>query len=81
MVWVTALCTLVCCSEILSDIAEDKYEYWSSFAPLPLEVVISAGQKARDNCSTGMHSTLIGQCQPFHISLVKSQMQIRTQNL
>lgn len=25
-----------------------KHEYWSSFAPLPLEVVISAGQKAKE---------------------------------
>lgn len=23
-----------------------KHEHWSSFAPLPLEVVLSAGQKA-----------------------------------
>lgn len=27
------------------EIAISKYEYWSSLAPLPLEVVISAGQK------------------------------------
>uniref|UniRef100_A0A0D3G376 Uncharacterized protein n=1 Tax=Oryza barthii TaxID=65489 RepID=A0A0D3G376_9ORYZ len=30
------------------DIAEEKQEYWSSFAPLSLEVVLSIGQKARD---------------------------------
>ncbi|KAL8166626.1 hypothetical protein V2J09_008125 [Rumex salicifolius] len=29
------------------DIAGDKHEYWSSWAPLPLEVVLSAGQKAK----------------------------------
>uniref|UniRef100_A0A0E0KYH2 Uncharacterized protein n=1 Tax=Oryza punctata TaxID=4537 RepID=A0A0E0KYH2_ORYPU len=33
---------------IHSDIAEEKQEYWSSFAPLSLEVVLSIGQKARD---------------------------------
>ncbi|KAF0925656.1 hypothetical protein E2562_017227 [Oryza meyeriana var. granulata] len=33
---------------IHSDIAEVKQEYWSSFAPLSLEVVLSIGQKARD---------------------------------
>ncbi|KAL5232323.1 hypothetical protein ABZP36_031099 [Zizania latifolia] len=33
---------------IHSDIAEEKQEYWSSFAPLSLEVVLSVGQKARD---------------------------------
>ncbi|KAG8084697.1 hypothetical protein GUJ93_ZPchr0010g7546 [Zizania palustris] len=33
---------------IHSDIAEEKQEYWSSFAPLALEVVLSIGQKARD---------------------------------
>ncbi|KAJ8466208.1 hypothetical protein OPV22_028760 [Ensete ventricosum] len=33
---------------IYADIAEPKYEFWSSFSPLPLEVVLSAGQKARD---------------------------------
>ncbi|KAI0511439.1 hypothetical protein KFK09_012069 [Dendrobium nobile] len=33
------------------DIAASKYEYWSSLAPLPLEVVISAGQKAKEESS------------------------------
>lgn len=26
-----------------------KHEHWSSLAPLPLEVVVSAGQKAKDD--------------------------------
>lgn len=30
------------------EIAISKYEYWSSLAPLPLEVVISAGQKSME---------------------------------
>ncbi|XP_020113658.1 coiled-coil domain-containing protein SCD2-like isoform X2 [Ananas comosus] len=37
---------------IHADIAEVKHAYWSSLAPLPLEVVLSAGQKAKDECSS-----------------------------
>ncbi|CAN1318002.1 Coiled-coil domain-containing protein SCD2 [Linum perenne] len=33
---------------ICADIAASKHEHWSSLAPLPFEVVISAGQKAKD---------------------------------
>ncbi|KGN64438.1 coiled-coil domain-containing protein SCD2 isoform X1 [Cucumis sativus] len=33
---------------ICADIAISKHEYWSSLAPLPFEVVISAGQKAKE---------------------------------
>ncbi|KVH98102.1 hypothetical protein Ccrd_023672 [Cynara cardunculus var. scolymus] len=33
---------------VCADIAGSKHEHWSSFAPLPFEVVISAGQKARE---------------------------------
>lgn len=36
---------------IQADIAGAKHEYWSSFAPLPLEIVLSAGQRARDGVS------------------------------
>ncbi|KAM3398337.1 coiled-coil domain-containing protein SCD2 isoform X1 [Capsicum galapagoense] len=35
---------------ICPDIAASKHEYWSSFAPLPFELVISAGQKAKEEC-------------------------------
>lgn len=38
---------------IHAEIAVAKYEYWSSFAPLPLEVVLAAGQKAKDESSAG----------------------------
>lgn len=39
---------------IYPEIAAAKHEYWSSFAPLPLEVVSSAGQKTKDDSwSTG----------------------------
>ncbi|KAB5573253.1 hypothetical protein DKX38_000447 [Salix brachista] len=33
---------------ICADVAVSKHEYWSSLAPLPFEVVVSAGQKARE---------------------------------
>ncbi|KAL2942304.1 Coiled-coil domain-containing protein SCD2 [Bienertia sinuspersici] len=34
---------------IYPDIAETKLEYWSSLAPLPVEIVIAAGQKAKED--------------------------------
>ncbi|XP_031277238.1 coiled-coil domain-containing protein SCD2-like isoform X2 [Pistacia vera] len=34
---------------ICADIAVSKHEHWSAFAPLPFEVVISAGQKAKED--------------------------------
>ncbi|XP_078447082.1 coiled-coil domain-containing protein SCD2-like isoform X2 [Wolffia australiana] len=33
---------------IYPEIAESKHEHWSSLAPLPFELVVSAGQKARE---------------------------------
>ncbi|XP_022148903.1 coiled-coil domain-containing protein SCD2 isoform X2 [Momordica charantia] len=36
---------------ICMDIAMTKYEHWSSLAPLPFEIVISAGQKAKEEFS------------------------------
>uniref|UniRef100_A0A1D1XUU9 Lipoyl synthase, mitochondrial n=1 Tax=Anthurium amnicola TaxID=1678845 RepID=A0A1D1XUU9_9ARAE len=38
---------------IHSEIAETRHEYWSSLAPLPVEVVLSAGEKAREESSPG----------------------------
>ncbi|KAJ6347072.1 hypothetical protein OIU76_003716 [Salix suchowensis] len=35
---------------IYADVAVSKHEYWSSLAPLPFEVVVSAGQKAKEEC-------------------------------
>lgn len=35
---------------ICADIAVSKYEHWSSLAPLSFEVVVSAGQKAKEEC-------------------------------
>uniref|UniRef100_A0A803KPH4 Coiled-coil domain-containing protein SCD2 n=1 Tax=Chenopodium quinoa TaxID=63459 RepID=A0A803KPH4_CHEQI len=39
---------------IYPDIAEAKLEYWSSFAPLPVEIVIAAGQKAKEDNHSAM---------------------------
>ncbi|CAN0929162.1 Coiled-coil domain-containing protein SCD2 [Linum grandiflorum] len=33
---------------ICADVAVPKHEYWSSLAPLPFEIVLSAGQKAKE---------------------------------
>ncbi|CAH2055069.1 unnamed protein product [Thlaspi arvense] len=41
---------------IQADIARAKHEYWSSFAPLPLEIVLSAGQRATDAVSRSNNS-------------------------
>ncbi|KAK8949914.1 hypothetical protein KSP40_PGU007209 [Platanthera guangdongensis] len=46
--WIARYWKLCVQHGIHSDIAEAKNEYWSSFAPLPLEGVLSAGQKARE---------------------------------
>jgi len=46
--WLARYWTLCSKHGIHSDIAEEKQEYWSSFAPLALEAVLSIGQKARD---------------------------------
>ncbi|GFY99924.1 hypothetical protein Acr_13g0013240 [Actinidia rufa] len=35
---------------ICADVAVSKHEYWSSLAPLPFEVVVSAGQEAKEEC-------------------------------
>lgn len=42
---------------ICANIAVTKYEHWSSLAPLPFEVVTSAGQKAREESWDGRTST------------------------
>ncbi|XP_050224070.1 coiled-coil domain-containing protein SCD2 isoform X2 [Mercurialis annua] len=35
---------------ICPEVSVSKHEYWSSVAPLPFEVVVSAGQKAKEEC-------------------------------
>lgn len=46
--WLARYWCLAARHGICSDIAASKHEYWSSLAPLPFEVVISAGQKAKE---------------------------------
>lgn len=48
--WLARYWALAAWHGICSDIAASKHEYWSSLAPLPFEVVISAGQKAKEEC-------------------------------
>ncbi|MED6223032.1 scaffold protein Scd2 [Stylosanthes scabra] len=46
--WLARYWSLAVEHGICSDVAISKHEYWSSLAPLPFEVVISAGQKAKE---------------------------------
>lgn len=39
---------------IHADIAREKYEYWASLAPLPVEIVLAAGQKSREENLAGI---------------------------
>ncbi|KAK1439399.1 hypothetical protein QVD17_05217 [Tagetes erecta] len=45
--WLARYWSLCVQHGIHSEIAGSRYEYWSSFAPLPVEVVNAAGQKAK----------------------------------
>ncbi|KAA8545022.1 hypothetical protein F0562_019761 [Nyssa sinensis] len=49
--WLARYWSLCVNHGIHAEIAEARYEYWSSFAPLPAEVVLAAGQKAKDENS------------------------------
>ncbi|KAL8171269.1 hypothetical protein V2J09_023073 [Rumex salicifolius] len=40
------------------DIARAKHEYWSSWAPLPFEVVVAAGMDAKLDCQSGVNCDL-----------------------
>ncbi|KAK7337847.1 hypothetical protein VNO77_18434 [Canavalia gladiata] len=42
---------------IHADIAETKYNYWSTFAPNPTEVVLAAGEKAKDEADLDLDET------------------------
>ncbi|XP_077229875.1 coiled-coil domain-containing protein SCD2-like isoform X2 [Tasmannia lanceolata] len=46
--WLARYWSLAVRHGIHAEIAVTKHEHWSSLAPLPLEVVISAGQKAKE---------------------------------
>ncbi|KAK9074959.1 hypothetical protein SSX86_003278 [Deinandra increscens subsp. villosa] len=45
--WLARYWSLCVQHGIHPEIASSRYEYWSSFAPLPVEIVIAAGQKAK----------------------------------
>uniref|UniRef100_A0A5B7B988 Coiled-coil domain-containing protein SCD2 n=1 Tax=Davidia involucrata TaxID=16924 RepID=A0A5B7B988_DAVIN len=49
--WLARYWSLCVNHGIHAEIAGARYEYWSSFAPLPVEVVLAAGQKAKDENS------------------------------
>ncbi|KAL2462338.1 Coiled-coil domain-containing protein SCD2 [Abeliophyllum distichum] len=51
--WLARYWTLAARYGICADIAVSKYEHWSSLAPLPFEVVVSTGQKAREESWDG----------------------------
>ena len=38
---------------IQAEIAKAKHDYWSSFAPLPFEMVLGAGQRAKEENLSG----------------------------
>ncbi|KAL9684937.1 hypothetical protein QQ045_022379 [Rhodiola kirilowii] len=46
--WLARYWNICVRKSIHADIAREKYEYWSSLAPLPVEVVLAAGQKSRE---------------------------------
>ncbi|XP_073029158.1 coiled-coil domain-containing protein SCD2-like [Primulina eburnea] len=47
-----ARCWSICLRHgIYAEIAGSRYEYWSSFASRPVEVILAAGQKAKDETS------------------------------
>ncbi|CAJ1977830.1 unnamed protein product [Sphenostylis stenocarpa] len=48
--WLARYWGLAAKYDICADVAVSKYELWSSLAPLPFEVVVSAGQKAKEEC-------------------------------
>ncbi|CAI0548043.1 unnamed protein product [Linum tenue] len=55
--WLARYWSLAVQHGICADIAVPKHEHWSAFAPLPFEVVISAGQKAKEeNDAVGNNS-------------------------
>jgi len=47
---------------IHADIAEAKYKYWSMFAPNPVEVVLAAGEKAKEEAGNNVNYFQISFC-------------------
>ncbi|KAJ8772447.1 hypothetical protein K2173_027624 [Erythroxylum novogranatense] len=48
--WLARYWGLAVQHDISADVAVLKHEQWSALAPLPFEIVISAGQKAKEEC-------------------------------
>ncbi|XVF56949.1 hypothetical protein PTKIN_Ptkin06aG0162100 [Pterospermum kingtungense] len=46
--WLARYWSLCMEHDIQAEIARAKYDYWSSFAPLPVEIVLAAGQRAKE---------------------------------
>ncbi|KAG5537275.1 hypothetical protein RHGRI_024654 [Rhododendron griersonianum] len=62
--WLARYWSLAVQHGICADIAGSKHEHWSSLAPLPFELVVSAGQKAKESWKNGK-SSLCNQFQGF----------------
>lgn len=45
---------------IHEEIAGARYEYWSSFAPLPVDVVLAAGKRAKEEIGKNGWSLFFG---------------------
>ncbi|XP_027351007.1 coiled-coil domain-containing protein SCD2-like [Abrus precatorius] len=54
---------------IHADIAETKYKYWSMFAPNPVEVVLAAGEKAKEESGGNVNCTSFFSCFKDHRDL------------
>ncbi|KAK4852020.1 hypothetical protein QYF36_020397 [Acer negundo] len=50
--WLARYWSLCVQHGIHAEIARAKHEYWSSFAPLPVEIVLAAGQRAKEEISS-----------------------------
>jgi hypothetical protein len=50
--WLARYWALAARLDIHPETANGKKEFWSSLAPLPLEVVLSAGQRAKEQPSS-----------------------------
>ncbi|TXG65790.1 hypothetical protein EZV62_007065 [Acer yangbiense] len=50
--WLARYWSLCVQHGIHAEIARAKHEYWSSFAPLPVEIVLAAGQRAKEENSS-----------------------------
>ncbi|XP_047337275.1 coiled-coil domain-containing protein SCD2-like [Impatiens glandulifera] len=55
--WLARYWSLCVQYDILAEIARARYEFWSSFAPLPVEVVVAAGQMESDENSLAYDDT------------------------